>query len=108
MWLSKDDLKDPSSWSSSPLLFLRDIHSKLLAEYNCKEVSSQSQVNVGTSGGLICQDGVSQEQETSPLSIPQFNRLLEASFMWDENSVSNTAVTVIPSQHRVTQQIHSN
>jgi hypothetical protein len=32
LWLTKDDLKDPSSWSSSPFLFLRDIHSKLLAE----------------------------------------------------------------------------
>ncbi len=45
LWLPKDELKDPSSWSSSPLLLLRDIHSKLLAEYNCKESSSQSQVN---------------------------------------------------------------
>ena len=30
LWLPKDDLQDPSSWSSSPLLLLRDIHSKLL------------------------------------------------------------------------------
>jgi tRNA(Arg) A34 adenosine deaminase TadA len=27
----------PESWSSSPLLLLRGIHSKLLPEYNCKE-----------------------------------------------------------------------
>ncbi len=60
LWLSKDDLKDPSSWSSSPLLLLRDIHSKFLTEYNWKEASSQSQVNVGGSGGLRSQDGVSQ------------------------------------------------
>ncbi len=52
LWLPKDDLRDPSSWSSSPLLLLRDIHSKLLVDYNCKEVSSQSQVNVGVSGRL--------------------------------------------------------
>ena len=25
LWLPKDDLQDPSSWSSSPLLILRDI-----------------------------------------------------------------------------------
>ncbi len=61
LWLSKDDLKDLSSWSSSPLLLLRDIHSKLLSDYYCKETSSQSQVNVGTSGGLRSQDGVFQQ-----------------------------------------------
>ena len=30
LWLPKDDLWDSSSWSSPPLLLLRDIHSKLL------------------------------------------------------------------------------
>ncbi len=105
LWLPKDDLKDPSLWSSS--LLLRDIHSKLLSDYNCKEASSQSQVNVGGSGGLCSQDGVSQQQEAAPLPIPQLNRLFETSFVRDENTVSNAAVTVIPSQHRVTQQILS-
>ena len=37
LWLPKDDLRDSSSWSSPPLVLLRDIHSKLLAQYNCKE-----------------------------------------------------------------------
>jgi hypothetical protein len=27
LWLPKDDLRDSSSWSSPPLMFLRDIHS---------------------------------------------------------------------------------
>ena len=60
LWLPKDDLQDPSSWSSSPLLLLRDIHSKLLAEYGCKEgcALSQSQAHVGARGGLSSQDGV--------------------------------------------------
>jgi hypothetical protein len=107
LWLPKDDLRDPSSWSSSPLLLLRDIHSKLLADYNCKEALSQSQVNVGASGGLSSQDGVSQQQEASRLFIPQLNRLFEASFVRDESSASNDAVTAIPSQHRVAQQILS-
>jgi hypothetical protein len=105
--LHQDDFKDPSSWSSSLLLFLRDIHSKLLAEYNCKESSSQSQVNVGVSGGLSSQDGVSHHQEASRLSIPKLNRLFEASFVRDESSTSNAAVTAIPGQRRVTQQILS-
>ena len=63
LWLSKDDLQDSSSWSSSPLLLLRDIHSKFLSDYRCKEdcVPSQSQVNGGSSGGLSSQDGVSHQ-----------------------------------------------
>ncbi len=49
LWLSKDDLRDSSSWSSPPLMLLRDIHSKLMDQYDCKEVcaSSPSQVNIG-------------------------------------------------------------
>jgi len=70
-------------------------------------VPSQSQVNVGSSGGLNSQDGVSHQQEAVPLSIPQLDRLFEASFVRDESSASNTVVTVIPSQHRVTQQLLS-
>ena len=61
LWLPKDDLQDPSSWSSSPILLLRDIHSNLLSNYNYKETSSQSQVNVAASGGLSSQGGVSQQ-----------------------------------------------
>jgi hypothetical protein len=73
----KDDLKDPSSWSSSPILFLHDIHSKFLlwTDYNCKETSSQSQVHVGSSGVLRSQDGVSWQQDV-PLSIPEITSSL--------------------------------
>jgi hypothetical protein len=77
LWLPTDDLRDSSSWSSPPLLLLRDIHSKLLTQHDCKEVSapSQSQVHVGSSGGINSQDGVSQQQQAAPFSIPQLNRL---------------------------------
>ena len=109
LWLPKDDLRDSSSWSSPLLLLLRDIHSNLLTQYDCKEVCapSQSQVNVGASVRLSSQDGVSQQQEPAPLSLPQLNRLFEASFVRDESSASNVDVAVIPSQRRVTQQILS-
>jgi hypothetical protein len=118
--LPKDDLRDSSSWSSPPLVLLCGTHSKLLAQYNCKEEvceQSQSQVNVGSGAGPnsqsgagprpISQDGVSQLQEPAPLSLPQLNRLVEASFVRDESSASNADVTSIPSHHRVTQQILS-
>ncbi len=107
LWLPKDDLRDSSSWSSPPLVLLRDIHSKLLTQFDYKEVcaSSPSQVNAGSGAGLSSQDGVSQQQETTTLKLPQLNRLIEVSFVRDENSVSNADVTVIPSESKVTKQI---
>ncbi len=85
------------------------IHSKLINQYDWKEVCvpSPSQVNTGDGTRLSSQDGVSQHQETTSLSLPRLNRLIEASFVWDEISDSNDDVTVIPSQLRVTQQILS-
>ncbi len=38
LWLPKDDLRDSSSWVSSPFVLLRDIHSKFLTQYDGKEV----------------------------------------------------------------------
>ena len=88
--MSKDDLWDSSSWSSSLFLVLRDIHSKLLSDCRCKEgcVPTLSQVNVGTSGGISSQDGVSHSQESTELSIPQLDCLIETSFVWNESSDS--------------------
>ena len=102
-------------------MFLRDIHSNLLTQYDCKEVceQSQSQVNVGTGAGPSLpsqvnigagprpssQDGVSHLKEPSPLSLPQLNRLVETSVVRDESSASNDDVPVIPSQLKVTHQI---
>ena len=68
---------------------------------------SPSQINAGAGARLSSQVGFSQQEETAPLSIPQLNRLIEASFVRDESSASNADVTAIPSQHRVTQQILS-
>jgi hypothetical protein len=107
LWLPKDDLRDSSSWSSPPLVLLRDIHGTLISQYDCKEVcaTSQSQGNVGASARPSSQDGVPQQQEAAPLSLPRLDRLFEASFARDENSVSNAGVVVIPSQLKVTKQI---
>ncbi len=102
-----DDLQDSSSWTSSPLRLLRDIHSNLISKYDCKEVCapSQSQGNVGSSARLSSQDGIPQQQEAAPLSLPHLDRLFEASFARDESSASNAGVTTIPSQLKITKQI---
>ncbi len=68
-------------------------------------MSSELLGNGGASDRLSSQDGVPQQQEPAPLSLPQLNRLFEASFARDEISVSNAGVSVIPSQFKVTQQI---
>ncbi len=81
LWLSKDDLKDPSSWSSSPLLLLRDIHSKFLSDYNRKETSSQSQVNV-VSGIVV---------DSTPRTVSLILRILIPS-----HSLNSTVVLSLP------------
>ena len=43
LWLPVDDLQDSSSWTSSPLRLLRDIHVNLISKYDCKEVCAPSQ-----------------------------------------------------------------
>jgi hypothetical protein len=115
LWLPKDDLRDSSSWSSPPLMLLRDIHSKFLDQYGFKEevcTQSQSQVNVGSGDGLSSQsqvnigtgprpnpqdDGVPQKEETDTLVLPEINRLIEASFVRDESSLP-PLLTLLPSR----------
>ena len=88
-------------------MLLRDIHADLISKYDCKEVCapSQSQGNVESSARLSSQDSVPQQQEAAPLSLPQLDRLFEASFARDESSASNAGVTAIPSQLKITKQI---
>jgi hypothetical protein len=73
LWLSKDDLKDSSTWSSPPLVLLRDIHDGLLSKYDWKDsVSPQVQPGVRARPAHDSQDGldgVSQE-EAAPLFLP--------------------------------------
>jgi hypothetical protein len=59
-------------------MILRDILSKRIDQYDCKQVCapSQSQVNTGAGARLSSQDGISQQQETVSLSLPQINLLI--------------------------------
>ena len=94
-----------STWSSPPLVLLRDIHDGLLAKYDCKDtVPPQSQPGARARVGRSQQDGDAQQQEAGPLLLPQLTRLHEAYHARGEDT-SNVAA--IPAQHRVTQQILS-
>ena len=85
-----------------PLVLLRDIHDGLLAKYDCKDSAPPpTQPGARARSARDPQvDGASQ-QEAAPLYLPRLDRLYEAS-SWGEDA-SNAVV--IPSQHRVTQQI---
>ena len=67
--------------------------------------SSQSQVNMGAGPRPSSQDDVSHLKEPVPLSLPQFNRLVEDSVVRDESSASNIDVPVIPSQLKVKNEV---
>ena len=105
LWLPKDDLKDSSSWSSPPLVLLRDIHNGLIANYDCKDTAPPpAQPGTGARVGRSQQDGDAQQQEAAPLFLPQLNKLHEASIVRGEDA-SNVAA--IPAQNRLTHQILS-
>ena len=107
LWLPKDDLKDSSSWSSPPLVLLRDIHNGLLVNYDCKDSAPPpAQPGARARPGRISQDGVSQQQEAAPLFFPQLNRLHEAYIVRGEDA-SNAVATTISAQKTLTHQIIS-
>ena len=82
-----------------------DIHNGLLVKYDCKySAPPPAQPGARARPGRDSQDGVSQQQETAPIFLPQLNRLHEV-YIVRRDDVSNVAVVVIPTQHGVTQQI---
>ena len=57
--MPKDDLKDPFTWSSPPLVLLHDIHDSLLATYDSKDsVSPPSQSGTRVRPTRDSQDGL--------------------------------------------------
>ena len=97
--------KDSSSWSSPPLVLLRDIHNGLLSNYDWKDSSPPlTQRGLRSRPGRNSQDGVSQQLETAPLFLPELNRLHETYIVRGEDTSHVEGVT-IPPRHRFTQQI---
>ncbi len=68
-------------------------------------INNKQTFNEGARARLSSQDGVPQQQQAAPLSLPKLNRLCETSFARDESSTSTAGVAAIPSQFKVTQQI---
>ncbi len=101
LWLPKDDLKDSSSWSSPPLVLLRDTHNGLLANYDCKDSAPPpAQPGARARPGSNSLDGVSQQEEAAPFFLPQLNRRHEAYIVRGEDA-SIVAVAAIPLRIRL-------
>ncbi len=76
MMVPQDDLAD-SSWSSSPLVLLREIHDTLVSDYDYKDSApSQSRSGPGAPGVHISQDGISQQRRVRT-TITSFQDILE-------------------------------
>jgi hypothetical protein len=81
--LPKDDLQDSDSWSSSPRVILRDIHSHLIVNCYCKDtVTPPSKPGARARVGRSQQDGDAQQQEDNPLLLLQGTRLHEVYHVW--------------------------
>jgi hypothetical protein len=85
LWLPKDDLKDPSAWSSPPLVLLRDIHDGLLAKYDCKHSAPPPAQPGVRARPARDSDGASQ-QKAAPLFLPRLDRLYEANSRGEDAS----------------------
>ena len=70
-WLP-DNLGDPSTWTSPPLLAMRSIHEELIANYDCTEDQPSAQQAPAQQAH---QHGSSRLSEDVKLSLPQLNRV---------------------------------
>ncbi len=100
-WLSKDYLRDSSSWSSSPLVLLRDIHNSLLTNYDWKDtVPPQSDPGTGARVGDSQVDSVNRTViHISRRLIPSFSNLTV--FMRLTSSGERTFPMLSPSRSRI-------
>ncbi len=93
LWLPKDDLKDASSWSSPPLVLLRDIHDGLLAKYDCKDSAPPpDQPRARARPERDSQDDGASQQEAAPLFLPRLDRLYESS---SRGEVASNVVSMV-------------
>ena len=109
LWLPKYDLKDSvaSAWSS-PHLYSSVTSTMAFYPTTTAGTVHLPQLNLGGARarpGRFSQDGVSQQEETAPLFLPQLNRLHEAYIVRGEDA-SNAGAT-IPAQQTLTHQIIS-
>ena len=126
VWLPGNDIQDPSSWVAPPLCTLKRLHGDLLQQYDCTEQSVVSQPAHPSAGGGAAANADahpqshagSQDNGNGKLLLPQLDRLHLAfkrsrvspstsSSSQDQQS-QHLPKSVIPTQHRVTEQLTKN
>jgi hypothetical protein len=104
--LPKDDLPDSASWSSPPLVLLRDIHNGVLANYDCKD-TVLPQFSLARELVLVAAHRtVMYSSRLAFFYLFYFRSLtgFQKPTMCGERTIP-TCPGTIPSQHRVTIQI---
>jgi hypothetical protein len=127
VWLSGNELQDPTSWDAPPLCTLNQLHWDLLQQYDCTEYPAVAQpaqssdagsCDTANAGAHPQSHAGSQDNGNSKLLLPQLNQLQLAfkrsqvspsvSSSSQDQQAQQPPKSVIPTQRRVTEQNSKN
>jgi hypothetical protein len=101
-WVAGQNLADPTSWNSSDLQTLKQLHGNLLTHYNCTEWPPP------LADDAPAPDAPAQghyDDSARPLSLPLLNLLASLRVRQDEDNGEVAAPPSLPPQRQVTKHI---
>ena len=101
-WVAGQNLADPTSWNSSALQTLKQLHGNLLTHYNCTELAPP------LADDAPAPDAPAQghdDDSARPLSLPPLNLLASLRVRQDEDNGEVAARPSLPPQRQVTKHI---
>jgi hypothetical protein len=101
-WVAGQNLADPTTWNSSALHTLKQLHSNLLTHYNCTEWAPP------LADDAPATDAPAQghdDNSVRPLSLPQLNLLASLCVRQDEDNGEVADCQLLPPQRQVTKHI---
>ena len=101
-WVAGQNLADPTSWNSSALQTLKQLHGNLLTHYNCTEWAPP------LADDAPAPDAPAQahdDDSARPLSLPPLNLLASLRVRQDEDNGKADARPSLPPQRQVTKHI---
>ena len=122
VWLPGNDIQDPTTWHAPPLCTLKRLHGDLLQHYDCTEQAAPQPPPPSAGGNAAANAGArpqpsagSQDNINGTLLLPQPDRLHlafkrrqvspSASSSSQDQQAQQPTKSIIPSQHRVTEQL---
>ena len=101
-WVAGQNLADPTTWNSSALQTLKQLHGNLLTHYNCIEwappLADDAPAPDAPAPGH-------DDDSARPLSLPPFNLLASLRVRQDEDNGEVAAPPSLPPQRQVTKHI---